>query len=108
MVGYLSGGNQQKILLAKVVATNPRVLLVDEPTRGIDVGAKREIHFLLQDLAKKGTGIIMISSELEEVLGLSNRVYVMYNGQIVGELPGDQTNGEAIMQTIVEAAKKGD
>ena len=108
MVGHLSGGNQQKILLAKVVAVNPQVLLVDEPTRGIDVGAKREIHLLLQELAKAGTGIIMISSELEEVLGLSNRIYVMYDGRIVQELEADKTSGEIIMQTIVEAAKKGE
>lgn len=107
VVNQLSGGNQQKILLAKFVATNPQVLIVDEPTRGIDVGAKREIHFLLQDLAKKGAAIVMISSELEEVLGLSNRIYVMYKGRIIRELGSNEASGEVIMQSIVEAAKEG-
>jgi len=108
IVGYLSGGNQQKILLARFLATAPKVLLVDEPTRGIDVGAKREIHFLLRELANRGTAIVMISSELEEILGLSNRIYVMYGGKVVSELPNEEATEEKIMQAIVTAAKKGE
>jgi ribose transport system ATP-binding protein len=97
-VRLLSGGNQQKVLLAKWLAINPRVLIVDEPTRGIDVGAKREIHFLLRALADQGVGVIMISSELPEVLGLSDRVLVMRGGQIAGELSAAEASEERIMR----------
>lgn len=96
-VMYLSGGNQQRVVIAKWLATNPRVLIVDEPTRGVDVGAKAEIHSLLSDLAKQGVGILMISSELPEVLAMSDRILVMYAGTIAGELPGDRATQEEIM-----------
>lgn len=97
-VRRLSGGNQQKVLLAKWLAIQPRVLIVDEPTRGIDVGAKREIHYLLRTLASQGVGVIIISSELPEVLGMSDRILVMRNSTIVGELSALEASEERIMQ----------
>ena len=106
-VGYLSGGNQQKIMLARFLSTHPTILIVDEPTRGIDVGAKREIHFLLNELAEQGAAILMISSELEEILGFSNRLYVMYAGRIIAEYDSEKTTDEEIMQAIVTAAREG-
>ncbi|MBN2472927.1 MAG: sugar ABC transporter ATP-binding protein [Anaerolineae bacterium] len=96
-VRRLSGGNQQKALMAKWLAIKPRILIVDEPTRGIDVGAKREIHYLLRKLASDGVGVIMISSELPEVLGMSDRVLVMHEGAIVAELDAAEANEERIM-----------
>src|SRR5690554_3938092 len=85
----MSGGNQQKVVLAKWLATKPKILLLDEPTRGIDVGAKAEIFNLLQELAAQGTGIIFISSELEEVVKIADRILIMYNGRLVGESTQD-------------------
>ncbi len=81
MVAQLSGGNQQKVVIAKWLATNPRILILDEPTRGVDVGAKTEIHKLMNELARSGIAIVMISSELPEVLGMSDRVLVMNGGR---------------------------
>ena len=86
VVGKLSGGNQQKVGLSKWLATQPRILIMDEPTRGIDVGAKAEIHRLMSELAGKGMAILMISSELPEVLGMSDRILVMRGGMIVQEV----------------------
>ena len=80
----LSGGNQQKVVISKWLATDPEILIVDEPTRGIDVGSKKEIHALLSHLAQQGIGIIMISSELPEIIGMSDRVVVMHEGRISG------------------------
>lgn len=96
-VRRLSGGNQQKTLVAKWLSIQPRILIVDEPTRGIDVGAKREIHYLLRSLAQKNVGVIMISSELPEILGMSDRILVMHAGQIVAELDGAAATEEQIM-----------
>lgn len=96
-VGHLSGGNQQKVALSRWLATKPAVLILDEPTQGIDVGAKAEIHRLMGDLARQGMAIIMISSELPEVLGMSDRIAVMRNGQIVGELPRSSATQEQIL-----------
>lgn len=93
----LSGGNQQKVLLARALANNTKVLIVDEPTRGIDVGAKAEVHTLLRQLAEKGVSIIMISSELPEILGMSDRIYVMHGGQVRGILSLDEASEQAIM-----------
>jgi inositol transport system ATP-binding protein len=80
----LSGGNQQKVLIARWLMTNPRILILDEPTRGIDVGAKAEIHKLISELAGQGVAVLMISSEMPEVLGMSDRVLVMHEGRMTG------------------------
>ncbi|MGD9290859.1 MAG: ATP-binding cassette domain-containing protein, partial [Desulfobacterales bacterium] len=94
----LSGGNQQKVCLAKALINEPQVLLLDEPTRGIDVGAKLEIYRLMSDLAKQGKSIIFVSSELPEVIGCSDRVYSMANGRITQEFIGDAINEENILK----------
>lgn len=94
---YLSGGNQQRVVIAKWLATQPKVLIVDEPTRGIDVRAKASIHALLCDLAKQGVAILMISSDLPEILAMSDRILVMHRGRITGELSGGEATQEAIM-----------
>jgi ribose transport system ATP-binding protein len=91
------GGNQQKVVLAKWLYTSSRVLIVDEPTRGIDVGAKAEIYALLHQLVKQGSTILMISSELPELIGMSDRIVVMHEGRIAGQLSRDQFSEEAIM-----------
>ncbi len=96
-VGALSGGNQQKVLFARMLLCAPRVMLADEPTRGVDIGAKRAIYDILVGLAESGMGILLISSELEEILGLAHRVLVMRRGRIVAELAGDQLNEAAIL-----------
>src|SRR6202790_964793 len=96
-VSILSGGNQQKVVLAKWLATHPKLLIVDEPTRGIDVGAKAEIHGLLRDLASDGMAIMMISSDLPEVLAMSDRILVMHHGRIVADIPGDEATQETVM-----------
>ncbi|BCS80382.1 sugar ABC transporter ATP-binding protein [Anaerocellum diazotrophicum] len=98
LVMSLSGGNQQKVMIAKWLAIHPRILILDEPTRGIDVGAKAEIHNLLRELAKSGIGIILISSELPEIIGMCDRVLVMREGRITGELAGEKITEENIMQ----------
>ncbi|MEG2711363.1 MAG: ATP-binding cassette domain-containing protein, partial [Clostridia bacterium] len=94
---YLSGGNQQKVVLAKWLTRNCDILIFDEPTRGIDVGAKNEIYKLLNQLADQGKAIIMISSELPEILRVSNRVLVMCEGVVTGEVTGDEINQTTIM-----------
>jgi len=96
--GKLSGGNQQKVVLARWLAARPKVLILDEPTRGIDVGAKAEIYRLIDDLASQGLGIMFISSELPEILGLSDRIYVMQNGRITGELSRSEATEEAVLE----------
>ena len=96
-VATLSGGNQQKIVLAKWLAANPRLLIVDEPTRGIDVATKAEVHRLLSDLAADGVAILMVSSELLEVLGMADRVLVMREGRLAGELPRAEATEESVM-----------
>jgi len=102
-VGALSGGNQQKVLLARLLHMKPRVLVLDEPTRGVDIGAKSEIYRLINDLAKTGVGIVVISSELPEIVGTADRVLVMREGEIVGEL-GGHTGRPVSQESIIEFA----
>ncbi len=104
-VGKLSGGNQQKVLLAKWMFAEPDVLILDEPTRGIDVGAKYEIYCIINQLVAEGKSVIMISSELPEVLGMCDRIYVMNESKIVGELAAEEATQEVIMATILNAGK---
>ena len=96
-VGNLSGGNQQKVALARWLAAKPKVLILDEPTQGIDVGAKAEIHRLMGQLAQQGLAIVMISSELPEILGMSDRIAVMHGGRVVGELDRASATQEKIL-----------
>jgi putative multiple sugar transport system ATP-binding protein len=97
----LSGGNQQKVVLSKWLFANPEILILDEPTRGIDVGAKYEIYTIINRLASEGKGIIFISSELPEILGVCDRIYVMRDGKIVGEMPASEASQEAVMKHIM-------
>jgi rhamnose transport system ATP-binding protein len=96
-VSTLSGGNQQKVVLAKWLSTDPRVLIVDEPTRGIDVGTKAEVHRLLSQLAADGMAVVMVSSELPEVLGMADRVLVMHEGRLVADIPRAQADEDSVM-----------
>jgi ribose transport system ATP-binding protein len=105
MVGSLSGGNQQKVLLSRLLETKPRILILDEPTRGVDIGAKSEIYRLIDDLARRGVGTIVISSELPEVVGICDRVLVMREGRIVGEVGG--TGNAPITQENIVAIATG-
>ena len=104
MAGSLSGGNQQKVVLAKSMLSDPKVLIMDEPTRGIDVGAKAKIYSLMIDMAKRGIAIIMISSEMPELIGMSDRVIVMANGKVTGELQGEEAKAQ---ETILKLALGG-
>ena len=103
LAGNLSGGNQQKVVLSRWVYADPDLLILDEPTRGIDVGAKYEIYTIINDLVKNGKSVIVISSELPEVLGLSDRIYVMNEGKMICELDGKEATQEIIMSKIVAA-----
>src|SRR5262249_55202487 len=103
-VGLLSGGNQQKVVLGKWLARQPRVLILDEPTRGVDVGAKSEIYALMDELAGAGVAVVMISSDLEEVLGMSDRVLVLHEGRLAGELPRAALSEEAVMHLATGGA----
>ena len=96
-VDTLSGGNQQKVVLGKWLMTRPKVLFMDEPTRGIDVGAKYELYRIMNDLAVQGVAVVMISSELPEILGMSDRILVMCQGRLAGELPGSGSTQEQVM-----------
>ena len=104
-VGNLSGGNQQKVLLAKWMFADPDVLILDEPTRGIDVGAKYEIYCIINDLVAAGKSVIMISSELPEVLGMSDRIYIMNASRMVGELNSEEATQEIIMSSILKSGR---
>lgn len=101
-VSSLSGGNQQKVVLAKWMLSNPDILILDEPTRGIDVGAKYEIYSIINDLVKMGKAVIIISSELPEIIGMSDRVYVLNDGKIVGELQKEEIDQVNIMKCIIQ------
>ncbi|RYE58676.1 MAG: sugar ABC transporter ATP-binding protein, partial [Hyphomicrobiales bacterium] len=106
VTGNLSGGNQQKVVLSKWLYANPDVLILDEPTRGIDVGAKYEIYTIINQLAAQGKAILVISSEMPELLGITDRLYVMNEGRIVGEMPTNEASQEKIMRSIVRAEGK--
>jgi ABC-type sugar transport system ATPase subunit len=111
VVNKLSGGNQQKVVVGKWLASKPKMLIVDEPTRGVDVGAKAEIHRLLSELAQQGLGILMISSELPEVLGMSDRILVMRNSRLVAEFSraeATQENVGAAMMSDQQSTAPGD
>ena len=105
LVNNLSGGNQQKVLVAKWMYAQPEIMMLDEPTRGIDVGAKYEIYCIINSMAAEGKSILMVSSELPELLGMCDRIYVMCESKLVGELPAAEANQEVIMQMIMEASK---
>ena len=107
-VESLSGGNQQKVVLAKWMLSDPDVLILDEPTRGIDVGAKYEIYTIINQLAENGKAIIVISSEMPELLGLCDRTYVLNEGEVAGELQKEEMSQEAIMKIVMDhTAKRG-
>ena len=105
LVNNLSGGNQQKVLVAKWMYAEPEIMMLDEPTRGIDVGAKYEIYCIINQMAAEGKSVLMVSSELPELLGMCDRIYVMCESKLVGELPAAEANQEVIMQMIMEASK---
>ena len=102
----LSGGNQQKVVLSKWLFSGPEVLILDEPTRGIDVGAKYEIYGIINKLAEEGKAVIVISSEMPELLGISDRIYVMNEGKFVGEMPAKEATQEKIMRAIMKSWDK--
>jgi ribose transport system ATP-binding protein len=107
-IRFLSGGNQQKVVLARWLAVNPRILLFDEPTRGIDVGAKAAIHDLVRRLARDGAAVLMVSSDLPELLGMSDRIVVLRDGRVAGELPAGATEEDVValaVGTVREAAQ---
>lgn len=98
VIGNLSGGNQQKVMIGRWLATDPKILILDEPTRGVDVGAKAEIYTIMNELVKQGMSIIMISSELPEIINMSDRIYVMNGGRVTGCLGHEEVTQEKIMQ----------
>jgi putative multiple sugar transport system ATP-binding protein len=100
-VENLSGGNQQKVLIGRWLLTKPRILILDEPTRGIDVGAKYEIYCIINELAEAGRGVVMISSEMPELLGICDRICVMNDGAFVGEFTAAEATQESIMRAIM-------
>ena len=107
VAGTLSGGNQQKVVLAKWLLTSPRVLFLDEPTRGIDVGAKQEIYAQINRLAREGLAIVLVSSELPEVLGLADRVLVLHEGRLTGEFARAEATPEAVMACATGQKRRG-
>ena len=102
LIQSLSGGNQQKVLISRWLANNPDVFILDEPTRGIDVGAKYEIYCIIEELARQGKSIIMISSEMGELIGMSDRIMVMCDGRVTGFIDGDKANQENIMELATQ------
>jgi inositol transport system ATP-binding protein len=107
LISSLSGGNQQKVTLARWLALGPKVLIVDEPTRGIDIGAKVEVHQLLYEMARSGIAVIAISSELPEVLAISDRIVTMREGRVTGEIKSEDANEEILMSMMTLSAKAG-
>jgi len=96
VVNY-SGGNQQKVLLGKWIMRDPKLVILDEPSRGVDLGARRRIHEFISELAQRGAGVLLISSEMEEVLGLAHRAYLVRSGRIIDEIVPDETGAEAVL-----------
>ena len=107
LIKNLSGGNQQKVMIGRWLATDPKILILDEPTRGVDVGAKAEIYEIMNELTKQGVSIIMISSELPEIINMADRVYVMYEGRVTGCIPYQDVSQEAIMKLATLEATEG-
>ena len=107
-VVYLSGGNQQKVVIGKWLTMNPDLLILDEPTRGIDIGSKSEIHKLIAELAESGMAVIVISSEMPEIMGVSNRIYTIAQGLLTDEFKGDEITEENLIKaiTITESSKR--
>ena len=105
--GSLSGGNQQKVALARWLATKPKLLILDEPTQGVDVGAKSEIHKIIRRLAKEGLAVLMISSDLPEILGMSDRIAVMRGGTITALLPGGSTAHDVMTAALGQTERAG-
>jgi rhamnose transport system ATP-binding protein len=101
----MSGGNQQKVVIAKWLATDPKLLIIDEPTRGIDVGTKAEVHRLLSELAGRGLAILMISSELPEVLGMADRVLVVNEGRLTADIPRSEATPETVMRAATHSSQ---
>jgi rhamnose transport system ATP-binding protein len=101
----MSGGNQQKVVIAKWLATEPKLLIIDEPTRGIDVGTKAEVHRLLSELAGRGLAVLMISSELPEILGMADRVLVVCEGRLTADIPRDEATPERVMRAATHATE---
>jgi len=97
LAGQLSGGNQQKLLLAKMMLLDPKIVIIDEPTRGIDIGTKEQIYKFIAELAQSGKSVIVISSEMQEVIGICDRILVMRNGRIVGEVSGEHMTEDEIV-----------
>ena len=108
LAGTLSGGNQQKVVLSKWLVRNVKLLILDEPTRGIDVGAKQEIYRLIAQLAAEGMGILIIASEMPEVLSMSHRVQVIADGRVIGELDRDEATQDKVMKMIVKGRKRNE
>jgi putative multiple sugar transport system ATP-binding protein len=105
-VSRLSGGNQQKVVLSKWLFSDPEILILDEPTRGIDVGAKYEIYTIINKLVDAGKGVLMISSEMPELLGMCDRIYVMNEGALIAEFDAAEASQEKIMYAIVKAGRR--
>ena len=106
LIKNLSGGNQQKVAIAKALMIHPDVLILDEPTRGVDVGAKKEIYDLINEFKAQGKAIIMISSEMPELLGMCDRIYVMSEGRLAGEFTAEEATQERIMGAIMQEQNK--
>ena len=108
MARMLSGGNQQKVVLARWLLRSCKVLLLDEPTRGVDIGAKAEIYRVIADLASAGLGVIVVSSELSELVGFCSRILVLREGRVVGEVPGETATEEQLLRLAVESTPSGE
>ena len=105
-ISFYSGGNQQKVLFAKWIFSSPRLILLDEPTRGIDIGAKRKIYEIINNLSKEGVSILLVSSELEEVMGLADRAYLVKNGETINEIVPNKTSIDDVLFELFDAKKK--